>query len=163
MPPARDERCTQVNGTYPVLADPKEKHRSSVHALAILTKFPNSVDIENLRGLKRGLTDGLRTRGIMVSYAVTANSACTEPTLAECRSKFEEALTLPQGRTAMLDTVHLSVPSRQALPQEYDEVIHMTHPAFLEPDRILKVLEQLHAHARIFYKSEAARRFKTDG
>jgi hypothetical protein len=47
------------------------------------------------------------------------------------------------------------------IARRYDDVIIRTHPAFLEPDRILKVLTQLQTKARVFYREEAKRFFKT--
>jgi hypothetical protein len=159
----RDERCLKVNGTYPALELLEEKRDSSVHSVAILGKYPNpdSPDVENMKGLKRGLTDGLRASGLMVSYGVTVNTACSEPSLPDCLQTYERLHTIPQGRTAMLDGVLLTGLSRQQLPEEYDEVIKKTYPAFLEPDRVLTMLELMQTQARVFYRAEVNRKSKT--
>jgi hypothetical protein len=158
-----DVRCIPVNGTYPTLASPEEKRKSSLHSIAIFAKFPKpqTDDVQNLRELKRGLTTGLRTSGVTVSYAVTASTDCTKPSIQSCREDFEGTLTLPNGRTAMLDAVQLTGPSRHALPEEYDLVIARTHPTFLEPDRVLNMLKLLQSQARVFYRKEVNRKFQT--
>ena len=163
-------KCQQdASGNY--IMNPDDKKASTLHAFAFLTPYPSnhqefSRDAKIVDGLRRELKSSFHHS---FPVGVTRLSFCENHILKCCKSTFNEEMGGANGRTFLLDNTDLSLISEEAKNQFFEnnplieqvlENISPTGNGFIEPDRILELLEDLQKSAGDYYNKATDDEFK---